>query len=69
MSRWENLRTCQGKFDQAAKNRVVRLIEDRILADYVSMQLACKIVAPKLGVSWHTARQWAQARSTRGTRY
>nr|WP_199325485.1 hypothetical protein [Corynebacterium diphtheriae] len=57
LSRWENLRTCQGKFDQAAKNRVVRLIEDRILADYVSMQLACKIVAPKLGVSWHTARQ------------
>ncbi|RKW94089.1 hypothetical protein [Corynebacterium diphtheriae] len=57
LSRWENFRTCQGKFDQAAKNRVVRLVEDRILADYVSMQLACKIVAPKLGVSWHTARQ------------
>ncbi|MDK4326351.1 hypothetical protein QPX54_07525 [Corynebacterium propinquum] len=25
------------------------------------MQQACKIVAPKLGVSWHTARQWTQA--------
>ena len=27
----------------------------------ISMQEACKIVAPKLGVSWHTARQWTQA--------
>ncbi|AEX45170.1 transposase-like protein [Corynebacterium diphtheriae HC01] len=57
MSRWENLRTCQGKFDQDAKNRVVRLVEDRILAENMSMQAASKIVAPKLGVSWHTARQ------------
>ncbi|MFA1532173.1 hypothetical protein [Corynebacterium belfantii] len=57
LSRWENLRTCQGKFDQAAKNRVVRLIEDRILAENISMQAVCKIMAPKLGVSWHTARQ------------
>ncbi|AEX79836.1 hypothetical protein [Corynebacterium diphtheriae] len=64
MSRWENLRTCQGKFDQDAKNRVVRLVEDRILAENMSMQAASKIVAPKLGVSWHTARQWTQARST-----
>ena len=24
------------------------------------MQQACKIVASKLGVSWHTARQWTQ---------
>ncbi|MBG9292524.1 hypothetical protein ACQX4I_08050 [Corynebacterium diphtheriae] len=63
-SRWKNLRTCQGKFDQDAKNRVVRLVEDRILAENMSMQAACKIMAPKLGVSWHTARQWAQARST-----
>ncbi len=41
--------------------RVVRLVEDRILAENISMQAACKIVAPKLGVSWHTARQWTQA--------
>ena len=27
----------------------------------MSMQQACKIVAPKLGVSWYTARQYAQA--------
>ena len=53
--------TCQGKFDQDAKDRVVRLVEDRILAENLSMQQACKIVAPKLGVSWHTAKQWAQA--------
>ena len=49
------------KFDQDAKDRVVRLVEDRILAENMSMQEACKIVAPKLGVSWHTARQWAQS--------
>ncbi|CAB1021058.1 transposase [Corynebacterium diphtheriae] len=45
------------KIDQHAKDRVVRLVEDRILAENMSMQAACKIMAPKLGVSWHTARQ------------
>ena len=24
------------------------------------MQETCKTVAPKLGISWHTAQQWAQ---------
>lgn len=48
------------KFDQDAKGRVVRLVEDRILAENLSMQAACQAVAPKLGVSWHTARQWVQ---------
>ena len=24
------------------------------------MQAACQAVAPKLGISWHTARQWVQ---------
>ncbi|MFA1532071.1 hypothetical protein ACDL65_08470 [Corynebacterium belfantii] len=57
LSRWENLRTCQEKFDQETKDRVIRLVEDRILAENISMQEACKIMAPKLGVSWHTARQ------------
>lgn len=33
------------KFDQDAKDRVVRLVEDRILAEGISMQEACKIVA------------------------
>ncbi|WP_431604412.1 transposase [Corynebacterium propinquum] len=60
LSRWENLDHAQ-KIDQDAKDRVVRLVEDRILAENLSMQQACKIVAPKLGVSWHTARQWTQA--------
>ena len=46
------------KFDQDAKDRVVRLVEDRIVAENMSMQSACQAVAPKLGVSWHTARQW-----------
>lgn len=48
------------KFDQEAKDRVVRLVEDRILAEGLSIQDACQTVAPKLGVSWHTARQWVQ---------
>ena len=39
---------------------MVRLVEDRRLSENMSMQEACKIVAPKLGVSWHTARQWTQ---------
>ena len=30
------------------------------------MQAACQAVAPKLGVSWHTARQWAQAARREG---
>ncbi|MDK8578845.1 transposase [Corynebacterium pseudodiphtheriticum] len=54
------------KFDQDAKDRVVRLVEDRILAENKSMQAACQAVAPKLGVSWHTARQWAQAARREG---
>ncbi|MDK8718944.1 transposase [Corynebacterium pseudodiphtheriticum] len=58
--------TCQGKFDQDAKDRVVRLVEDRILAENMSMQSACQAVAPKLGVSWHTAWQWAQAARREG---
>lgn len=48
------------EFDQEAKDRVVRLVEDRILAENLSMQAACQAVAPKLGLSWHTARQWVQ---------
>ncbi|MDP9805984.1 transposase-like protein [Trueperella bonasi] len=54
------------KFDQEAKDRVVRLVEDRILAEGLSMQAACQAVAPKLGVSWHTARQWTQAARREG---
>lgn len=53
------------KFNQEAKDRVVRLIEDRILAEGLSFQEAWGVVAPKLGASWHTARQWVQeARKT-----
>ena len=37
------------KFDQEAKDRVVRVVEDRILAENLSMQAACKIMAPKAG--------------------
>lgn len=48
------------KFDQNVKGRVVRLVEARILAEGMSIQVARKIVAPILGVSWHTARQGAQ---------
>ena len=37
------------KFVQGAKDRVVRLVEDRILAESISTQEACRIVAPKAG--------------------
>ena len=39
------------KFDQDAKDRVARLVEDLILAENLAMQQPCKIVVPKLGVS------------------
>ena len=39
------------KFDQDAKDRVVCLVEDRIVAENMSMHPACQAVAPKLGVS------------------
>lgn len=48
------------KFDQEAKDRVVLLLEDRVLAENLSMQAACQAVGLRLGVSWNTARQWVQ---------
>lgn len=48
------------KFDQEAKDREVRLVEDRILTEGLSVHAVCKHVAPKLGVSWNTAWQWVQ---------
>ena len=39
------------KFDQDTKHPVVRLVEDRILAENLSMQQARQAFAPKLGVS------------------
>ena len=39
------------KFDQEAKDRVILLVEDRILAENLSMQQARQAFAPKLGVS------------------
>ena len=47
-------------FDQDTKDCVVRLIEDRVLAENLFLQKACQVVAPRLDVSWHTARQWVQ---------
>ena len=38
------------KFDQDAKDRVIRLVEDRILAENLSVQVVCELVAPKLRV-------------------
>ncbi|APT91863.1 transposase [Corynebacterium phocae] len=48
------------KFDQQFKDRAVRLIEDRILSEGESVADACKTVAPRLNISWHTARVWVQ---------
>lgn len=38
-------------FDQEAKDRAVRLVEDRIRVQECSIVSACEQVAPKLGVS------------------
>lgn len=46
------------KFDQDAKDRIVRLVEGRILVEGLSTQAAYEAVASKLGVSWHSACQW-----------
>lgn len=54
------------KFDLDAKDRVVCLVEDRIVVEDISTRDACKIVAPRLGVWWHTARQWTQAARREG---
>lgn len=48
------------KFDQDAKDRVVRLVEGRVFAGNLSLQKACQVFALSLGVSWHAARQWVQ---------
>ncbi len=40
------------KFDQEAKDRVVRLVEDRILAENISMQAAIMgVVLSRIGSS------------------
>ncbi|USR79943.1 hypothetical protein [Arcanobacterium pinnipediorum] len=44
------------KFVSDAKGRVVRLIEDRILAEGLTISAACQVVALKLGVSWYSGR-------------
>ncbi|QRV01917.1 hypothetical protein JTE88_07510 [Arcanobacterium phocisimile] len=50
------------KFDQDAKDRVVRLIVDRILSEGLTIQAACQAIAPKLGVSWQSVLLSARAR-------
>lgn len=55
------------KVEQETKDLVVRLVKDRFLAENISMHAACKAVAPKLGVSWHTARIWTQVAYRNGT--
>ena len=45
------------KFVQDAKDRVVRLVDGRIVAENMSMHPACQAIAPKLG-AWLTACQW-----------
>ncbi len=52
------------KFDQDAKDRVVRLVEDRILAESISTQEACKIVALKSGRFVAHSEAMDAARST-----
>ena len=42
------------------RGRVVRLVEDRILAENMSMQAACQVSSPKAGGFMAPARQWTQ---------
>lgn len=46
------------RFDQDTKDRVVRLVEERIARDGCSVQFASQEIAARLGVSWHSARHW-----------
>ena len=48
------------RFDQGFKDRVVRLVEDRVSCEGVSVWAACVEIAPRLGVSAHTARFWVR---------
>lgn len=48
------------RFDQKTKDRVIRLAEDKVLLEGLSLQKACLEVAPQFGVSHHTVRQWVQ---------
>lgn len=47
-------------FDREAKDRAVRLVEDRIRVRECSIVSACEQIAPKLGVSASALRQWLQ---------
>lgn len=44
------------KFDQDAKDCVVCLVEDWVLAESLSLRKACQVVALRLGVSWSNER-------------
>lgn len=49
-----------GRRKQQVKPEVSHLWKITSWRKSMSMHLACQVVAPKLGVSWHTAWQWAQ---------
>lgn len=61
-----------GKFGKCSENltRMRRTASfagwDHTLAEKISRQKACKIVAPNRGTTCHTARQWAQAARREG---
>lgn len=51
------------KSDQETKDRVMHPAEERIASDGCAIEAACKEIAPKLSVLWHSARRWlGQAR-------
>ena len=60
MSRWENLEHAKKIWIKIRKDRVVRLVEDRILAENMYMQGAFQAAVPKPSVSRHTVKQWTQ---------
>lgn len=49
------------KFDRDFRGRVVRLVEDRVSGEGVSVWMACVEIASRLGVSAHTAKSWVRS--------
>lgn len=49
------------KFTPDVRDRAVRLTEEHISKERCSVTVACQAIAPKIGVSHHTLRNWVKA--------
>lgn len=48
------------KFTPEVRERAVRLCEEHIAKEKCPVVVACKAIAPKIGVSYHTLRNWVK---------